>query len=74
MELYSTLSGLNEMVETLQSILNGIDGYIKILIAATVFNAFMLFVVMILVSVINAKMKSMEEDLFYIRQDLKLKR
>lgn len=59
---------IDDLASTLQSIINGADLYIKLIIAATILTTIMLAVIMFCLVGMKANLETIKEDLFYLRQ------
>lgn len=60
---------INDLADALASVINHYDLMLKIMIAAIIFAVALVFIIMLVLTVMNGRIKNIEEDLFKIREN-----
>lgn len=60
---------INDLADALASMISHYDLMLKIMIAAVIFSVVLVFIMLLVVTVINGRIKNIEEDLFKIREN-----
>lgn len=60
---------INDLADALASMINHYDLMLKIMMAAVIISVVLVFIMLLVVTVINGRIKNIEEDLFKIREN-----
>lgn len=63
------VQSINDLADALSSMINHYDLMLKIMMAAVIFSVVLVFIMLLVVTVINGRIKNIEEDLFKIREN-----
>ena len=63
------VQSINDLADAITSMINSYDLMFKIMTAAAIFAVALVFIIMLVLTVMNGRIKNIEEDLFKIREN-----